>query len=95
MKVLPCLLMSIALSSALILPVSAIESEATRLQQEEINYPNVAAAIREIRSAKIKLEDTSNDFGGHKNIAIHALDEALNQLQISLEFVKKENKSKP
>ena len=87
------LLTSLLFASAL--PVSALESEATRLQKEEINYPSVAEAMNEIRAAKIKLEETNNEFGGHKNIAIHALDEALNQLQISLEFVKKENKSKP
>jgi len=89
------LLTSILLASALSLPASAIEPESVRLQKEEVNYPSVAAAMNEIRAAKIKLEETDNEFGGHKNIAIHALDEALNQLQISLEFAKKDSKSKP
>ncbi|MDD2814532.1 MAG: hypothetical protein PHP00_02195 [Thiotrichaceae bacterium] len=93
MKVLPCLLMSIALSSVLSLPVFAIESEATRLQQEEEHYLGVTEAINDIKSAKIKLEETANEFGGHKNIALHALDEALNQLQVSLEFAKTEKKT--
>lgn len=89
------LLTSLLFVCAWSLPVSAIEPEAARLQQESATYPSVAEAMSQIRSAKIKLEETNNEFGGHKNIAIHALDEALNQLQIALEFAKKDSKSKP
>jgi hypothetical protein len=86
--------MSITLSSVFSLPVFATESEATRLQQGEEHYLGVTAAINDIKAAKTKLEETNNEFGGHKNIAIHALDEALNQLKISLEFTKTENTPK-
>jgi hypothetical protein len=96
MKVLKCVLASVALSSVLAMPVFATESAIQAregMQQEREHHPRLVAALKEMRDAKKELEEATSNFGGHKGAAIHALDDAIKQLQLALEFrVKEDNK---
>jgi hypothetical protein len=50
------------------------------------NHPNIQAAIAALHSAKQDLEHAAHDFGGHRVDAIHAIDEAENQLRICMQY---------
>ena len=94
MKVLKCVLASVALSSVLIMPVFATEAAIQArdgIQQEKDRHPRLVAALREMRDAKRELEESPNNFGGYKNAAIRSLDDAIKQLQLALEFRAKED----
>jgi hypothetical protein len=50
-------------------------------------HPVIRAAIKDVERAKGSLENRAdNDFGGHRVKAITALDHALQELQLALEF---------
>jgi hypothetical protein len=43
-------------------------------------------AIESLRDARAYMAEAPHDFGGHKQAAIHATDEAIRQLEISARF---------
>jgi hypothetical protein len=47
------------------------------------------AAIRALERAKLHLQSAAHDFGGHRVEAIRAIDAALVQLKLALEYDKK------
>jgi hypothetical protein len=49
-------------------------------------HPEIEDAIRSLHHAKEHLEHASHDFGGHRVDAIHAVDEAIHQLEICLKY---------
>jgi hypothetical protein len=49
-------------------------------------HPQIHAAIDALERAKMHLEEAAHDFGGHRVEAIHAIDEAENQLRICLQY---------
>jgi hypothetical protein len=50
-------------------------------------HPVIRAAIKDLERAKGSLQKRAdNDFGGHRVKAIEAIDEALQQLKLALEF---------
>jgi hypothetical protein len=49
-------------------------------------HPQIEDAIRSLHHAKEHLEHASHDFGGHRVEAIHAIDEAIHQLEICLKY---------
>jgi hypothetical protein len=51
-------------------------------------HPYIRAALRELRAAKKELKAAAHDFGGHRVDAINAVDEAIKQLEIALQFDK-------
>lgn len=52
-------------------------------------HPHIRAAIRELQEAKHELQTASHDFGGHREDAVKACDEAIRQLQQALQYDKK------
>jgi hypothetical protein len=52
-------------------------------------FPRIRAAIRELREARKELEEGAKIFGGHRVKAVKAVDEAIEQLQKSLDFAEK------
>lgn len=52
-------------------------------------HPHIRAALRELREARKELETGAHDFGGHKQEAIEAVDNAIKQLQQALQYDKK------
>lgn len=51
-------------------------------------HPQIRAAIESLRNSKQHLEHAAHDFGGHRVEAIHAIDEAIHQLEICLQYDK-------
>lgn len=49
-------------------------------------HPEIRGAIEALRNAKAHLEHADHDFGGHRVDAIHAVNEAIQQLQICLKY---------
>ncbi len=49
-------------------------------------HPEIEAAINSLHHAKDHLEHANHDFGGHRVDAIHAVDEAIHQLEICLKY---------
>ena len=51
-------------------------------------HPQIRAAIESLRNSKEHLEHAAHDFGGHRVAAIHAIDEAIHQLEICMQYDK-------
>ena len=51
-------------------------------------HPQIREALESLRSSKQHLEHAAHDFGGHRVEAIHAIDEAIHQLEICLQYDK-------
>ncbi|HEX4599827.1 MAG TPA: hypothetical protein VH116_00430 [Gemmatimonadales bacterium] len=52
-------------------------------------HPEIYAAIRALERAKQHLQRAAHDFGGHRVEAIQAIDGALVQLRLALQYDKK------
>jgi ABC-type proline/glycine betaine transport system permease subunit len=51
-------------------------------------HPAIRAAIRSLEAAKRDLQHAAHDFGGHRADALAAVDAAINQLRIALQYDK-------
>ncbi len=49
-------------------------------------HPNIRKAIKKLEVAKEDLQRAPHDFGGHRLNAVHAIDQALAELQLALQF---------
>ena len=52
-------------------------------------HPHMRAALQELREAKRELQTAAHDFGGHRAEAVEAVDNAMKQLQLALQYDKK------
>ena len=52
-------------------------------------HPHIRAALQELRDAKRELQTAAHDFGGHRVEAVEAVDNAIKQLQLALQYDKK------
>jgi len=52
-------------------------------------HPRIHAAIKELEAAKKELQAAPHDFGGHRADAVVAVDKALEQLRLALQYDKK------
>lgn len=50
------------------------------------DHPEIRDALASLHHAKDHLEHAAHDFGGHRVEAIHAVDEAIRQLEICLKY---------
>ena len=53
------------------------------------HHPHIRGAIQELQEAKRELQTAAHDFGGHREAALKAVDEAIHQLQQALQYDKK------
>ena len=51
-------------------------------------HPEIRAAIRALERARLRLQRAAHDFGGHRVAAIAAIDAALVQLKVALQYDK-------
>lgn len=51
-------------------------------------HPQIREAMAALRNSKEHLEHAAHDFGGHRVEAIHAIDEAIHQLEICMQYDK-------
>jgi hypothetical protein len=49
-------------------------------------HPRIATAIAALKDARAYMQAAPHDFGGHKQAAIRATDEAIRQLNFALAF---------
>jgi hypothetical protein len=86
---------AIAITLALALPAMAASkapasapahAKAASAPPEE--HPQIRAALGALRDAKAHLEHAAHDFGGHRVEAIKAIDDAIHQLEICLQYDK-------
>ena len=59
---------------------------AATLASAQERHPKIRQAIRALEAARDDLAHAAHDFGGHRDDAIHACDEATRQLQICLRY---------
>ncbi|MGA3234733.1 MAG: hypothetical protein ABSG03_00405 [Bryobacteraceae bacterium] len=55
-------------------------------QNERALHPRIAAAITALRDARVYMAEAPHDFGGHRDAAIRATDEAIKQLNFALAY---------
>jgi len=63
------------------------QGAARRARSEQ--HPRIHAAIKELEEAKKELQAAPHDFGGHRADAVQAVDKALEQLRLALQYDKK------
>ncbi len=84
---------SVALAStpprdgALVLPPVVVTAPSGRALRAE-PHPEINAAIRSLEHAKAHLQAAAHDFQGHRTDAIAAIDAALHQLHICMDYDK-------
>jgi hypothetical protein len=61
-------------------------------QNERAMHPRIAAAITALRDARAYMAAAPHDFGGHKDAAIRATDEAIKQLNFALAYRAKQDR---
>lgn len=52
-------------------------------------HPRIRSAIRELEAAKVELQKAPHDFGGHRVDAVRAVDNAITQLKLALQYDKR------
>jgi hypothetical protein len=55
-------------------------------QNERAMHPRIAAAIDALKDARAYMKEAPHDFGGHRDGAIRACDDAIRQLQLALAY---------
>jgi hypothetical protein len=66
----------------------AAKGAVTAAQPAPPPHPEIHAAINSLEHARMHLKEARHDFGGHREEALRATDEAIRQLKICLEFDK-------
>ncbi len=74
-----------ALAFALNSPAQSTNAPAPHRER----HPAIRHALATLREAKIELEHADHDFGGHRVQAIQAVDQAMEQLKLALQYDKK------
>jgi hypothetical protein len=49
-------------------------------------HPQIHAAIDALRNARAHLQEAKHDFGGHRDAAIQAVNQAIEQLEICMKY---------
>ncbi len=52
------------------------------------NQPHMDSALRHLQAARVELERATPNKGGHKERAIQLIDQAINQVQEGIHFVR-------
>lgn len=98
MKNILRLLVATSLVAALSLPAFPQQSVPTsnfqpkaqdRDRDDREHHPHIRSAIQELQEAKHELQTAAHDFGGHRADALKAVDSAIRQLQLALQYDKK------
>lgn len=66
-------------------PPKAVFAAAPAVQEP---HPEINGAIRALEAAKAHLQRAAHDFGGHRVKALRAVDAALAQLRLALQYDK-------
>jgi hypothetical protein len=58
-------------------------------EEKKERHPHIRAAIRELQEARRELHTAAHDFGGHRAEALEAVDNAIKQLRVALQYDKR------
>jgi hypothetical protein len=72
--------------SGIVLGILLTTGVALFAQNERAMHPRIAAAIAALRDARAYMAEAPHDFGGHKEAAVRACDEAIRQLNFALAY---------
>jgi hypothetical protein len=82
-----------ALTALFTLPLAATSTNPARPTHPAARvaepHPQINAALRSLERAKDHLQKAAHDFGGHRVEAIQAIDAAIAQLKVCLQYDKK------
>jgi hypothetical protein len=80
-----CLLLAMSLTTV----PQARKPRSTRpITIKTTNHAKLVAAINSLEAARDELQHSEKDFGGHKRDALDAVNNALKQLRLALQFEK-------
>jgi hypothetical protein len=68
---------------------AAVLAVTTRSANAAEKHPHIRAALKELKEARVELKEGDKIFGGHREKALKAVDEAIEQLDKALEFAEK------
>jgi hypothetical protein len=86
---LAALLCGIITTDSRIVPAQARKTRPPKsASARTVDYPKIRTAIASLEAAKAELQNSSKDFGGHKQEAIDAVNDALKRLRLALQFEK-------
>ena len=74
------------LSGVVVGAVLCIGTFTLSAQNEIAMHPRIAAAITALRDARAYMAAAPHDFGGHRDKAIHACDDAIRELDKALAY---------
>ena len=77
----------LALSLPIIAPGAPAPGATTAAAAEP--HPAIRAAIRSLERARVELQNANHDFGGHRDEALEACNNAIKQLNIALQYDKR------
>jgi hypothetical protein len=82
-----------ALTALFTLPLAATSTNPAHPTKPAVRvaepHPQISAALRSLERAKDHLQKAAHDFGGHRVEAIQAIDAAIAQLRVCLQYDKK------
>ena len=89
---LASLAVAISLAAVLTLPATSVaqkkRTKPRAATAQKSDYPKIRAAIASLEAAKAELVNSNKDFGGHKQDAIDAINDALKRMRLALQFEK-------
>ena len=93
LSIIPALALTLALSVPALAagskaPVKSDHRAAAPAPAPPEEHPQIRAALSALHNSKEHLEHAAHDFGGHRVEAIKAIDEAIRQLEICLQYDK-------
>jgi hypothetical protein len=65
--------------------IAATPGQSGPSSQSGGNHPEIRHALKSLREARYELKEAKHDFGGHREDAVHAVDEAIRQLEVCLQ----------
>jgi hypothetical protein len=72
--------------SGIVLGIALSAGIALFAQNEPPMHPRLAAAITALRDARAYMAEAPHDFGGHRDAAVKACDDAIRQLDFALAY---------
>lgn len=69
-------------------PTASAPPSGTAAADPDERHPQIRAALASLRNAREHLNHAAHDFGGHRVEAIKAIDEAIRQLEVCLQYDK-------
>ena len=79
-------LMPLVLALGLGVSIVPVSARAETTQEEKAAHPRIAQAIDDLDAAIQYMQSAPHDFGGHKQAAINASQQAVKQLREALKY---------